>query len=186
MAMTGVDGLQYAILSKDEVTGVTYGEFVKIPGTVKIDVKPASNSASIYADNAPYATATSLGDIDVEIELANFTLEDQAALLGHRVDAKGVMVSAADDIAPYTCFAFRGLKDNDKYMYVKLLKGKFQEPETSNETKGDSPKFGTATLKGKFVARTYDKAWKRVLDADAKGYTAGDETAFMASVEPKA
>ena len=158
MALVGLDDLHYSILKKDNATGVTYSTVTAIPGAITVDMQPQSNSNTLYADNSPFAVANSFGGVTVSIEIAALPLKVRAELLGHKIES-GKMIGKADDVAPYVALMFKSLKHNDKYRYVKLLKGKFNEPQETPTTKTDSPEFSTPTMEGNFVSREYDKKW---------------------------
>ena len=102
-------------------------------------------------------------------------LNDLAALLGHTVN-KGVMEYKSTDTPPYVALLFESVKSNGKKRFVKLLKGKFAEPEENFQGKDTSTHWNTVKLTGHFVVREYDSAWKRVADEDAADYesTTGD------------
>lgn len=185
MARIKLNSLYYALCTKDDAAGVTYGTPVHIPGLITASVKPDSKSATLYADDAPAETATSLGEITVEFEAKEIPLVDQAALLGHTV-AKGVLTAKGSDSAPYVCIMFKSEKASGATRYVKLLKGKFGVPEESYETEKDSPAFQTDKISGKFVARTYDSEWKRTADSDSEGFEATTGTNWFTTVEPTA
>lgn len=171
MAKVGVSDFHYALLTKDDLTGVTYGEIKAIPKLVEVSVKASSQTDTLYADNGPAEVASALGEITVDITLADLPLEDQAALLGHTV-ANGVMVSKASDTAPDVAIGFVVTKSNGKKQYVWLLKGQFQLPEESYKTKGERIEFQTQKITGKFVKRVYDDAWRKITDEDAQDYQA--------------
>jgi len=183
MAIVGVSNFHYAKQLTDTLTGTTYDAVKKISGVVNLDVKPGSSSATLYADNGPADTATTLGEIAVSIELKELPLEDQAALLGHTL-AAGVMTSKTSDVAPYVAIAFEGLKSNGKKRYVKLLKGMFQEPDDSYKTKDDKVNFQTGKIEGKFIMRTYDEQWKRTADEESADYLPATGTAWYTAIEP--
>jgi phi13 family phage major tail protein len=185
MARIKLNTLYYALCSKDDSTGVTYGTPVHIPGVITCSIKPDAKSVTLYADDAPAEVANSLGEITVDFEVKDLPLADQAALLGGTV-TKGVLTSKGSDSAPYVALMFKSEKASGATRYVKLLKGKFAAPEDSYETEKDSPSFQTDKLSGKFVARTYDSEWKRTADTDAEGYEAATGTAWFTSVEPTA
>lgn len=152
MAMRiGVDNLVYAPLTKDTDTELTYGVVKKLPGVMKISINPNSSTETAFYDDGPGESASTLGDIEVEIEKAELSIDERAALLGHELTEKGVLVYGAADSAPYVALGFRTLKSNGSYKYVWLMKGKFAEPEDSNETKGDSVSFQSDTLNGSFA-----------------------------------
>ncbi|WP_196007902.1 major tail protein [Clostridium tyrobutyricum] len=176
-APIGVENLVYAILT-DETTSV-YGTPALISPAINVKINPKSNSDTLYADNKAVETATSLGEIDVEIETQDLPLEVQAELLGHKIDSvTKVMCSDVQDSAPYVAVGFKIKKANAKYRYVWLLKGKFSEPEEEHSSQEDKTKFQTPKIKGTFVTRT-DGKWKYTADEDS-GFTGG--TAWFGSV----
>lgn len=126
--LIGVRNLHYAVLKTDDSTGVTYETPVSIAGVKTIDVKPSSGVNTLYGDDAPFDIASYLGDIEVTIETAQVSVKDLGTLLGHTVE-KGVMEYKSTDEAPYVAILFESVKSNTKKRYVKLLKGKFAEPE---------------------------------------------------------
>lgn len=185
MAIVGLAKLYYAVQTKDNENEVNYEKPVPIKKIIAADIKPSSNSGTLYADDGPCETDTVLGEITFSVEVAELSLEEQAALLGHTVE-KGIMVQKADDVAPYVAVMFESRKSNGKKRYVKLLKGKFQVPEESMKTKDSNINYQTAKLEGKFVMRQHDKAWKYVADEDAEGYEETTGATWYDSVEPQA
>jgi len=183
MAKVGLSNFYYALNTADTITAATYSTPVKIAGLIAADVKTGSDTATLYADNGPAETATALGEITVDIELKDLTLENQAALLGHEIVA-GVMSNNASDTAPYVAIMFESLKSNGKKRFVKLLKGSFAEPDDTNKTKEDKIAFQTQKITGKFIIREFDGEWKRTTDEDATGYLPATGAAWYASVEP--
>ena len=167
MATVGLKNLYYAALSSDTSSGATYGTPVKIAGAVSVDINPSVNFATLYGDDAPFAADSSMSEITVTIESCDLTLEDQAALLGHTVNSTTKQMEAkASDTAPYVAHLFEAKKHNGNTRYVKLLKGKFAPTQETMQTKGESVTYTTPRLEGRFVAREYDGAWKRVADSD--------------------
>ena len=169
MSQVGLKNLYYAKVLTDTTQSTTYETPVRLAGLISVDIAPSANTNTLYADDGPYEAAESLGAVEVTIEVADLPLEAQAALLGHTV-TNGVMQYTTNDAAPYVALAFESLKANGKNRFVKLLKGKFSEPETNHQTKGENVEFQTSTITGTFVARVSDGAWKTVADEDATGF----------------
>lgn len=167
----GVDKLFYALVTHDNTAGAQYSAPVAIVGLTEITVKAASDTATLYADNAAYAVSSALGEITVDLSVASLSIETYAALMGHTV-AGGVMPANSADSAPYLALGFRGQKDNGKYRYGWLLKGQFAEPADTFKTKADKVEFQPQALSGKFVARTYDGRWKMIADDEGSGWNA--------------
>jgi phi13 family phage major tail protein len=89
----------------------------------------------------------------------------------------------ASDTAPYVGLAFEAKKHNGETRYVKLLKGRFSPTQETIQTKGESVQFTTPKLEGRFVARTYDGVWKRIVDSDNSG-SATLITGWYSAMEP--
>lgn len=182
MSRVGVSNFYYAVLTQDTIAGVAYDAPVRIPGLISVSISPASNTNTLYADNGPAEVAESLGEVTVEVDLKDLTIEHQSALLGH-TSSGGIMVSAAGDVAPYVAILFEGLKANGKKKFVKLLKGKFAIPNDSYETKKDNVTFQTDKISGKFVIRDFDSKWKYTAEEDAADYVASVGANWFTSVE---
>lgn len=162
MAKIGVRKLYYAICTKDNETGVTYGTPKRIVGLNKIDVNPSVQNAKAYGDNLPLETASSISDISIGFESVYLPLEDKAALLGHTIE-NDVMISNANDEAPYVAIMFESNQTGGAIQYEKLLKGKFSETQETFDTKGANINFANHSLNGSFVARQYDGEWRKTM-----------------------
>jgi phi13 family phage major tail protein len=138
---------------------------VAIAGAINAKISPKSNTETLYCDDGPDETVTSLGEIDVEFEAKDIDLNTQAALLGHSVTG-GVLVKKSTDTAPYVALGFKSKKSNGSYRYVWLYKGKFALQEQEYQTAEDKPKFQTPKIKGTFIKRTFDNAWQKIGDED--------------------
>lgn len=167
----GMKDLYFAKLTKDDATGVTYETPELIAGAISAKISAKADTQTLYADDGAFETASSLGEISVELETVDLPLSVQAALLGHTI-SNGVLEAKNTDVAPYVAIGFRTLKSNGKYRYYWLLKGKFEIPDDESQTKEDKAKFQTAKLKGTFVCRVYDGKWKLVGDEDEQGFSA--------------
>jgi len=183
----GLRDVHYAILNDGTDTvsiAPVYQAPVKMTGAVSATVTPGSSSDTFFGDDSAMDNVTSLGEIEVEISVGQLPLSVVAALLGYTLSAAGTIKKTTSAVAPWVALGFKSLKSNGSYRYVWLLKGKFQEPEDSYETKGESVTFQPATLKGTFVKREYDDAWQILGDADAVGWLAATGTNWFVQVDP--
>lgn len=170
MIRIGLKNLHYAIITENPDGTLTYGTPIKIPGISKAGINPNVDSGTFFGDDGPMETASSMGQIDLELEVADIPMEDLAALLGHTIDENGIVLHSSDDVPPWVAIGFQSLKSNGKYRYIWLLKGKFREPEEDFETKGESVNFQPATISASFVKRDSDNLWRKTLDEDAKTF----------------
>lgn len=193
----GCDNLVYSIMKTEDTatTAPTFDAVKPAPGVISVNINPNASQETLFADDGPMETATTLGKIDVEINKAELTTENKADLLGHQIDTNGGIVYGDSDVPPWVAIGFRTLKSNGKYRYVWLYKGKFTDPEDANETKGDSINFQTDTIKGQFVKLNNQieingklvRPWKYEIDgdnteADADTIDAWFDTVTMPSV----
>ena len=162
----GLSNLVYAKLIDDPPTGqATYEPPIRIPGAIQATVNPNASNATLFADDGPFETAATIGEITLELNIADLPLEVQADLLGHTLQG-GVLIRKASDVPPWVAVGFKTLKSNGKYRYTWLAKGKFALPEQNNQTKGDSIEWNTPTITGSFVKRECDDEWERHIDED--------------------
>lgn len=185
MATIGLRDVHYAILQSDTPTGATYDTPERLVGAISANVNPNTSSATLFADDGPYDSASTLGEIELELNMADIPAAASNKLLGHTYK-NGVLIKKASDQPPYVAVGYRSLKSNGAYRYTWLLKGKFADGEQSNQTKGDSIEYSTPTITGAFVKRDYDDAWQ--VEADSDDATINPETIanwFTAVVDPE-
>ena len=147
----GCDNLVWAKLIKDDGVTLEYDTPVALPGLMSIGINPNTESATAFYDDGPAEAATTLGAIDVTIQKSALGTKEAATLLGHSMDANGMIIYGANDKAPEGALGFRTMKSDGTYKYCWLLKGVFVDGEEENETKGDSINFQADQLTGNFA-----------------------------------
>lgn len=171
MATIGLRDVYYALLTADPVDGVaTYEAPVRMVGAISANINPNTSTATLFADDGPSDSAATLGEISLELNMADIDLKTQAVLLGHTYE-NGILKKKGSDVPPWVAIGFRTLKSNGKYRYYWLNKGKFAVPQDDLATKGDTIEFKTPTISGAFVKRDSDDEWQRVGDEDAEDFT---------------
>jgi phi13 family phage major tail protein len=166
----GMRNLVYAKLIDDVVGGSTTYEAPKlVAGAISANVNPNGSNGTLFADDGPFETASTIGEISVELNVADLDLDTQADLLGHTVSGGKLRRNKADT-PPWVAIGYKSLKSNGKYRYTWLFKGKFAPNEQANTTKGDSVEFQTPTIAGSFVARESDGDWQHHIDEDHIDY----------------
>lgn len=178
----GLANVVFADLTEDPAFGegqAAYGAPVKIPGGIAANVNPNASSETLFADDGPYETASTIGQIQLSLNVADLPLELQAKLFGHTLNEAGVLIRKGNDQPPWVAVGFKSLKSNGKYRYTWLAKGKFSLPEQTNETKGDTVAFQTPTTTGTFVKRSCDDEWERHIDEDSTLFTPGQASTWF-------
>lgn len=153
-ALIGLDEFHYSVLLLDRPGVIIYDEMVKVPETVELNVNTNSQAATLFADNKPAIAYTTIGVVEVSIVKATLPNEFLAEILGSKMIG-GVRHITNDQNSPYVGIAWRQLYSDGNFAYVKLFKGKFQEPEMNSKTKEDSIEFQTRTINANFIATSY-------------------------------
>lgn len=152
---TGVQDLYFDTLATDTGTsGPTYSATpTAVPGLISISINPNTNSATLYADNKAAVTYSTVGTIEVELELDHLSDDVIGVLTGRTEDTNdGHNFVTNINNAPYVGIMFKQTYDNGSHSIVRLLKGKFKEPEQNSETQNDSVNFQTGTISAEFIA----------------------------------
>ena len=181
-AIIGLRDLHYARLLTDGVGGATYATPVRIPGVIQANINPNPSIEALFADDGPMDVASTLGQIEVELVAREFPMQIQADLLGHSIVGANLRRNA-NDVPPWVAIGFRSLKSNGVFRFIWLFKGRFQVPEMSHETRGDSISFQTPTLNGVFVRRDWDSQWMRQTDEDFIDYVPSIGTNWFLAVD---
>lgn len=122
MATLGLRDVHVAKLESDDESGVSYETPERIRGGITATITPTINTTTLYADDGPSETASSMGEITVALNTKDLPKSIQALMLGHKVNEDGVLVKSADDYAPYVALGFRAEKSDGTYRYVWLYK----------------------------------------------------------------
>lgn len=169
----GLRNLHIALLTSDATEGAVYAAPEKLARAIEATITPTITSTTLYADDGAAETASALGEVEVEINIDQLSTAMQAKVLGHTVNADGVLVKKSSDTAPYLALGFSSPNSDGTEKYVWLLKGKFSLPEQTFRTKGGEVEFQTPTLSAVFVKRDFDSAWQFQVDSGDAGVNAG-------------
>jgi phi13 family phage major tail protein len=169
VATIGLKDLHYSKLINDDETGAIYGEPKRIAPGISVGMTTSSNTSTLYADDGPAATDSSLGTTELTINTSDLPTDVEADLLGHKINESGVMVENAEDMAPYVAIGFRSKTSDGAEMFVWLLKGKFSIPQHSYQTKGENIEYQTPTITGQFLKRDFDGDWRYKVKSNDEG-----------------
>ncbi len=142
----GVDMFTYAKLNEtSDVPGgtPTYDDPNQLPGLVSIAVARNSQTATFYADNGAYVTASQTGDTTLTVGNADVPPPILSEWLG--VEYEDGMLEIGQ-INPVTMFiAYRIKKANGAYRYVRFYKAKPGISDENANTQGNSINFQSGT-----------------------------------------
>ena len=144
----GLTNLHYAILTTDRAPKtnsnsdpgeIAYEEPIRLSGAITANFSPNASNDTLFADDGPYDTASTLGAMSLELNVADIPPEHRARLLGATYDSTtGMVKDSASDIPPYVavgcavvsilfcaCMKLWGdnMKKHVKNQYVRILIG---------------------------------------------------------------
>lgn len=172
MLIYGLDNFHIAELTDDTAEAVTYAVPERVPGAVNVKVDPKTESNPFFADNGIYDVLTNLGDVDVEMEVADLPLALQKKIYG-RSEENGVQFGSADDRPINLALGFRAQTSTGGYRYYYYLKGKPELLPVEAKTNEASKTPQTAKVKIKFMPLLFNRRWFSVAE-DSDTFTQGD------------
>ncbi|MCP1124562.1 phage tail protein [Bacillus sp. 3103sda1] len=168
----GLDMFHIAELTTDTLTEALFGTPEHLPGGVSVKVDPKTESETFYADNGAYAVLNNMGDIDVEIEVADLPLVLQKKIFG-QTEENGVYFSSVNDVTMELALAFRAKLSTGGYRYYWFLKGKSELLPIEGKTAEGKVTPQTSKLKMKFMPLQHNGRWKAEAE-DGGTFTKGD------------
>jgi len=179
----GLKDVSFAKLVTDTKTSATYEAVKKYERSINAKITPKSNSENTYSDDNVEDVITSFAQVDVEIELNQLSTATRAFLQGSKV-IKGILIETKNDIAPYLAMIFKSKKSDGSYRYVCLYKGKFEISSDEYATQEDKIKTQTAKLKGTFMCREFDEAYRLMADSSDPDVEVEDLETWFTTVPP--
>ena len=155
----GLSMIHTAKVLSDTSSLTTYDVPVLREGARKINFNPKIVSGSIASDDRVSDRITRYEEAEIGIERKYLSPSDLSEFLGCAVDSNGVVRSGTTDDAPYFAVGYRRKLggETDSYVYVWILKSKFNVPTENGETENPdsfNPQF--EMLNGTAISRSSD------------------------------
>ena len=158
-ANVGISGFSYALLTEDTAEGATYDEVVDVPFAQEIGIETEMAIEKAYGDNKVAEMATSTGTTTLTMQFHALPLEVRQELLGLK-EEDGITVQHSQVQPPKVAVSLYLDKADGSQEIVGLTKGIFTLPATEGSTKEDSIEFGSDSIEGEFMSRTFDDVTK--------------------------
>ncbi|SNR95462.1 phage major tail protein, phi13 family [Anaerovirgula multivorans] len=169
----GLDMFHYTHVLTDSASApTTYDDAVHVPNVTAANINFNGEVATFFADNGPAVVYSQIGEVEVEISIADLPPEDYAFLIGANYE-DGLVDLDTSASAPDVAIGFRAQKANGAYRYMYLYKGKFSVPNAEHETKADTVNFQPQTITFKGVQRASDSKVFRRIDSDDTNLPSG-------------
>lgn len=168
MAIKGLNGFRYAIITSDTEESTEYEEIKRVPGARSIKITPKVASGSLYGDNGLMKSVASVSEVDVEIDVAELPLEDRAAILGYSFE-NGVLIEGKDIKTKEIAFGLEAPTADNSVRMIWLTKGVMEPMDEEAKTQEDKIEFQTQKIKFKFMPRVSDGKYKIISDTKIEG-----------------
>ena len=150
MASIGLTNIWFGYLTEAQDGTPSYADGQKLGKAVSANVQITNNSAMLYGDDTLAESDTSFASGTITLGTTDDDDTIFAPLLGHTI-TDGEVKKASTDTAPYVGVGRIITKMVDgayKYKVNFLYKVKFSEPNSENNTKGESVEFSTPEIEG--------------------------------------
>lgn len=136
----------------------TYGEAVKVPSLISMDIQDNTESVTFYSDDVAEQVINAFSGKEVTIELGYLTNELEAKISGNKFDSEtGVFTQSSNAESKEVGLMFRAPKSKGgHFQYVALYKGVLAKEGQSYKTKEESTESSNVTLKGVFMPLAYN------------------------------
>lgn len=148
-------GLARPIIAVYRQTGgkASYSGGIRFGKAIKIEISPQYEDASEYGDINDTDEKQVFSCADVSLNTDEIPEEAEPVMFGHNAAANEI-ISSEDDCPGYVGLGVRVRKIKGgqiKYIGIWLHKTMFTEDAQTYDTKDESVKYGTPTIKGKAV-----------------------------------
>lgn len=161
----------------------TYGNAVKWPGSVGIDLQAQGSQENFYADDSVYYVISNTNFYQGDFESASVPDAVKTAIYGDVVDTNGALVEVQDAPTKYFAFGFETAGDQGGHRTV-FYKCSATRPSLGGNTKTDSSEPQTQTVTITAIGRadevTIDNADYRLIQASLNEGDTGYSTFFTA------
>lgn len=176
-----VSRLVYALITKDDDTGVNNGPIRKLGEPMQVQLTPSYATGTLYGGGVKTEDISKMTGIALKLDVNKIAIEDRAIIGGHTYE-NGVLIEKAGDQAPNIAVGYEVEETENHKELVWLLKGKAKPIANTQQQSTDNITFSTDSLEIGFVPRTYDKEIKVFGDTANPDFTSEDAAVFLDSV----
>lgn len=180
----GMKNVVIAPLTKDDDSGVTYGDLQLMAGAIEASITPENADPDIqYADDVEFDTVNPDPELTFKTKMADIPLSVQEMIFSNTLDDNGVLVRTANDKPSYFAVGFKSEKADHTYRYVWLLKVRAKPLTENYATKeGGTITRQTPEVEWTAIKRTYDGHYQYVADEGQNGFDTSKAETFLESV----
>ena len=176
-----VKNCKYAPVSVNTNAAYTLGTAVDLPAIRTVDIAFTLATGELYGDGEIVSKRAKLTGATLTLGIDKLPQAARAAMLGHTVDANGIMSVKTTDVPIEIAMYMEIELDNGGYEAVWLLVGKAQPVNITGNQSETSINYTTDELTVDFIRRELDKNVIKYADTDNEDFDSAAQTAFKAS-----
>lgn len=176
-----IKNLHYALVTKDDETGIEYGPITKIPGMMEITVTPNVLEGKLYGDGQVVDQESMLESLGVALNLNKLPLKNRAEMRGNTYEA-GELEEGVNDKAPYLALGWEVETTTGKPELAWLYKGKMAPPTDEARQREGNITYNTNNTNFTFIPRAYDGKIRKLADGNDEGMTAEKIAAWFKKI----
>lgn len=146
----GCQQLHIAEVTKDDTSGVTFGNPEAVPSLISIEITDNTENVTFYSDDQIEQVIPAYSGKEVTIELGYLSNELEAKISGNSY-ANGVFVQNKDAVAKEFAILFRAPLSKGGFQYVCLYKGVLSRESSNYKGKEESIESSNVVLNGIFM-----------------------------------
>lgn len=153
-------------LTQDDASGLVYGDSIKVPGLVKVDITPSMASGTYYADGIAYEQIQKFSGAEIVVQASTMDLETQATICGHTYNRENkTIICKADDVPPAFGMKYERVKADGTSRFIAINKVTFSLQAENGQTASDSIEFqDTGDLSAQAVPTIHNGEWKSMYE----------------------
>lgn len=181
MSTIGLKNVVIVPLTKDDDTGVTYGDVTEMAGAIDATVTPQNTDAEVqYADDGEYDAVYPDPEVEFQLQMVDISLSARQLIFAHTIDSNGVLIKNANDKAGYFAVGFKSEKADHTYRYVWLYKVRAAPMTENYATKeGETITRQTGTINFTAIKRNYDGNWQAIADEGLNEFDSSKAATFL-------
>lgn len=171
----------YAVITKDDNTGVICGSVEKFGDPMQVQLTPTYATGTLYGGGVKKEDITKITGITMKFDVNKIPIETRAIIGGHAYE-DGVLTESKDDQAPDIAVGYEVEETENHSEYVWLFKGKAKPVGSTVQQSTDNINFSTDSIDIGFVPREFDGKLKDYADTANAEFTTEKAATYLDTV----
>lgn len=165
----GLSNVHVFPITNEDSESIEYGEPIRIPGAVTLEMEAQGETEKFYADNIAYFITNTNAGYAGTLEIATISEEFEVKIMDNQKDKNGAIIEKADARPKTYAIAFEFDGDKHKVRHV-FYKCSSTRPGISGHTNEETTTPQTDTLNIAAAPRLKDKVVRSKVKEGQEGY----------------